>query len=256
MEHSNCLNCKTPVALKFCPNCGQKADTHRITLKHFVAHDLLHGVWHIDKGIWFTLKQAIGRPGKAALEYIEGQRISYYNVFYLCLLVIGFDALVLHFIHELYPAPKEFTAANNTGGHFVADYAKYLLLAIVPILSFNAWLVFRKLKLNLAEHFILGGMSLLLLLLTGTLMIVSTLLVLPFHSEDLSYGLLYLFMLLAILSPMRVYWNATGGFYKGSKRFGSIVLFGILVYVQLCGILYLILKSLSEDGIIRMHVRI
>ena len=91
MEHTYCLNCNFDVDNKFCPSCGQKTDTHRIVMKHFVMHDLLHGVWHLEKGILFTLKETIIRPGQAALDYINGKRVRYYNVFYLALLVIGLN---------------------------------------------------------------------------------------------------------------------------------------------------------------------
>lgn len=38
---------------------------------------------HLDKGIFFTTKQALVRPVKAALDYIAGKRKSYYNVFFV-----------------------------------------------------------------------------------------------------------------------------------------------------------------------------
>ncbi|ESU25140.1 hypothetical protein FEDK69T_01070 [Flavobacterium enshiense DK69] len=51
MHHTNCLNCDTSLSGKFCSNCGQKTDTHRITFKHFIMHDVLHGVWHFESDI-------------------------------------------------------------------------------------------------------------------------------------------------------------------------------------------------------------
>src|SRR5690606_36523782 len=92
-----CLNCQQPASGKYCSNFGQKTDTHRITLKHFLAHDLLHGFWHLDRGILFTVKEAIVRPGKAALDYISGKRVRYYNVFYLSLLLIALNVVLWHF---------------------------------------------------------------------------------------------------------------------------------------------------------------
>ena len=82
MSHTtSCLNCNENLIGKFCYNCGQKSDTHRITLKHFIFHDVLHGVWHIEKGIIFTIKESKTRPGKAALDYISGKRMRYHNFF-------------------------------------------------------------------------------------------------------------------------------------------------------------------------------
>ena len=83
MTTHNCLNCGKRLTDAFCSGCGQKADTHRITFKNFIFHDVLHGTFHLDRGILFTVKQALTRPGQAALDYISGKRKPFYNVFYL-----------------------------------------------------------------------------------------------------------------------------------------------------------------------------
>ena len=128
-------------------------------------HDLLHGVWHLEKGILFTLKETITRPGQAALDYIKGKRIRYYNVFYLALLVIGLNILLLHFKDIQLEKTAEVVNNNkNTLNDFVSKYSKIILFCIVPIFSINAKLIFKRLKLNIAEHFILGGITLLGLL--------------------------------------------------------------------------------------------
>ena len=40
------------------------------------------------------------RPGQAALDYISGKRVKYYNVFYLSLLVLAVNILLLHLSKE------------------------------------------------------------------------------------------------------------------------------------------------------------
>ena len=57
--NTHCLNCANELSGKYCSECGQKADTHRITFRNFVSHDLLHGTFHIEKGILFTAKEAL-----------------------------------------------------------------------------------------------------------------------------------------------------------------------------------------------------
>lgn len=60
----DCLNCAaTVVPYNYCPNCGQKTTTHRYSIQHFIAHDFVHGIWHVDKGILFTLAGLFKRPG-------------------------------------------------------------------------------------------------------------------------------------------------------------------------------------------------
>lgn len=70
----DCLNCTAPVTQNYCANCGQKSTAHRYSIKHFLAHDFIYGVWYIDKGI-FTLKGLFARPGHSVREFIQGYLI-------------------------------------------------------------------------------------------------------------------------------------------------------------------------------------
>ena len=123
-QQHNCLNCGHILIGKFCSNCGQKSDIHRITLKHFITHDLIHGVWHLEKGIYFTIKESIFRTGKAATDYISGKRIIYYNVFYLSLLMLGLNLLVLHyFLAYTGMELKTSNGMNEVGGFLKSNYS-------------------------------------------------------------------------------------------------------------------------------------
>ena len=162
MKSPVCLNCDEITERNYCSNCGQKTDTHRITLKHFLFHDIVHGVWHMDKGILFTLKQAILRPGKAALEYIEGKRIPYYNVFYLILLLTGlgifiegfYNAALIKYVSFATPDPVK----DNRALDVLGKYVKYFLLLAIPAYSLNSYILFNKKKLLYSEHLIIFGM--------------------------------------------------------------------------------------------------
>jgi len=162
MNSLECLNCNEATEGNFCSNCGQKTDTHRITLKHFLFHDIVHGVWHVDKGIIFTLRQALFRPGKAALDYIDGKRIRYYNVFYLILLLIGLGIFIesiyltasAKFVSYIDPDPN----ASNATLDFIAKYAKFFLLLAIPVYALNSFILFNRKKLLYSEHLIIFGM--------------------------------------------------------------------------------------------------
>lgn len=161
MSHSAvCLNCENPASEKFCSNCGQKTDTHRITFKHFIFHDILHGIWHFERGILFTIKEAFKRPGQAAADYISGKRIKYYNVFYLNLLLIGFNIYLSHFL-EKFDTEVNNDISNTTAKlkfqDFLSDYSKILIFCLIPFFAFNGYLLFKKAKYNLSEHFITSG---------------------------------------------------------------------------------------------------
>lgn len=174
MNHSHCLNCGKNLTDKYCAGCGQKADTHRITFKHFLLHDLLHGTFHIDRGILYTAKQALIRPGQAALDYIAGKRIRFYNVFYLILITLGLMLFVRH-VDELFNGvhaehlsvrPNANEATRNLDKIF-AEKSKFLIFLFLPFAAINSFILFRKRKLNLTEHTTLAGMLLLGIAIIG-----------------------------------------------------------------------------------------
>ena len=49
---TTCLNCDADLQenYRYCPNCSQKKDTHRIHF-HDLVHDAVHYVTHADKGV-------------------------------------------------------------------------------------------------------------------------------------------------------------------------------------------------------------
>ena len=256
MEHHHCLNCNSDIDNKFCPSCGQKTDTHRIVLKHFVMHDLLHGVWHLEKGILFTLKETIVRPGQAALDYINGKRIRYYNVFYLSLLVIGLNILLLHY-KELLTEESVNVLKNNKSSlnDFVSKYSKIILFCIVPIFALNAKLLFRRLKLNTAEHFILSGITLLGLLISSSVLFIFSILAVRFDSNLL--GLLkFLAVLFIFFFPAWAYFNATKNFYKFWGQFWRMFVFYLLSFIEFLIIIgFITVVILGENYVpLRVHV--
>ena len=243
----NCLNCNEPVSQHFCAHCGQKTDTHRLNLKHFFLHDVLHGVWHFEKGMLFTIKETFARPGQAALDYIQGKRVRYYNVFYLCLLLIGANFLLSHY-YESYREGGYFEGNSTEVKIFFSKYSKFVILSLVPLLSLNAWLVFRRLRLNLAEHFILAGIALLgILLLTMVFNFVNF--VMSFEAVHYYFGLLkILVFLLLFLYPVWVYANAVKGKYSAYGKSWRILLFYFLVCSEILFVLLAIFYALNGSS--------
>ena len=92
----NCLNCGNPIIDKFWSKCGQRTTVHKYSLKHFVEHDLIHGIWHVDNGILFTIKELFTRPGHSIREFINGKRVGYFSFVTLLLLILG----ISHFLAE------------------------------------------------------------------------------------------------------------------------------------------------------------
>ena len=77
---TKCLNCSTEFKGKFCPECGQSADTGRFTMK-FISQNLLTAILSNDGGVWFTLKSLFTRPSAMVVEILNGKRKRYFSPF-------------------------------------------------------------------------------------------------------------------------------------------------------------------------------
>lgn len=237
MTSKNCLNCDTALMGNYCSGCGQKADTHRISFKNFIFHDLLHGTFHIERGMLFTAKQALLRPGAAALDYIAGKRKRYYNVFLLILLTVGVMLFTRH-ADELFYNPggevvKDKVYLNEASkrlDEFFSQKSKIILLLFVPFAALNSFILFRRKKLNLSEHFIVAGMILLGILLVSTFgNIIFQLNVLM----QFSYTLLsVLVTALIILYVSYGYINAFGADYSRLGITYRVVLFYVFICIE------------------------
>jgi hypothetical protein len=249
MNHEQCLNCEQKITGNYCQNCGQKNNTHAITLKHFLFHDIIHGVWHLEKGILLTIKETFTRPGKAALDYIKGKRVKYYNVFYLILMLIGLNILTVHYHHEIDPSSVNKNAGDGLKFmNFLSDNVKMILLGLVPLIALNAFLIFKRLKLNLAEHFIIAGINLLgilvLCLFINLLSLLDTFKQIEYFMDILKV----ICFLSIILFPLWTYFNATNKKYSILGFIWRILVFYIFLFIELLSILIIIMNVLTNQS--------
>ena len=163
-----CMNCGQPLKGHFCYQCGQSANTHRFSVLGFLTHDVVHGIWHVDKGILFTIKEILLRPGYAARDYISGKRKAYFNLLSLAVLVIALTLLV----SDKLETSSELVVTTNSGKRvddLFVNNIKILLFSFLPIFACCNLLFFRRLRYNYAEHlvaatFFFNGFMLLILL--------------------------------------------------------------------------------------------
>jgi hypothetical protein len=177
--HPHCLNCNQPVHGNFCAHCGQKATTHRFSLRHFLVHDLIKKVFHFDKGILHTVKALFTRPGNSTREYIQGKRVQFLDYFTFIVLVIAFG----HFVGTLSDIPLIDTTWYFSGDEaFVSRFStitrenpKLFTLIRIPFLAlFSFWFyyqyfsAFEYSKWSLSARSILTAIILILVTATVT----------------------------------------------------------------------------------------
>lgn len=93
---TKCLNCETEFEGKFCPECGQRADTGRFTVS-FIFTNFLQGILSNDGGVWFTLKNLFTRPGQMMIDIINGKRKSYFSPFPMLFLTLSLYVIIFAF---------------------------------------------------------------------------------------------------------------------------------------------------------------
>jgi len=177
---TNCQNCNTELQGKYCSNCGQSAETHRINV-HYLWHDIQHGLLHVDKGIFFTTRELFTRPGNSIREFLEGKRVKHFKPISLVLVLAGIYGILFHFFKiDMFAdyivvsgSGEKVNQLNNViqrTGEWIAQHYSILALLQIPIFTIGTWLCFKKAGYNFIEHLIINtflvGQRLILHILT------------------------------------------------------------------------------------------
>lgn len=99
-DSDHCVGCGRAVALpdqKFCPACGQPTPVHRIDW-HFLGHELEHSVLHMDRGVFYTLKNLMRRPGHFIRDYIDGRRAGHVRPLFLIMVMAAAVVFLARFM--------------------------------------------------------------------------------------------------------------------------------------------------------------
>lgn len=175
----NCLNCEQQTHnAAYCSSCGQKTTTHRYSLQHFVMHDFVHGVFHFDKGFFYTVKELFTRPGHSIREFIQGKRAKHFNYITMLIILITINVFLTSMAKVL---PTEFLVSEDNKGimerynEFIAKNPKLTMFLLIPINAFCSFIFFRKSKLNYTEHLVINTFITSSLVIIGMLFTILTL---------------------------------------------------------------------------------
>lgn len=228
---TNCKNCDNTFEGNFCNNCGQTAHTHAINM-HYLWHDIQHGIFHVDSGIFYTIKELFLRPGITVRNFIEGKRVAYFKPIAMIFLLATIYGLLYHYFHIEMPSPegqnneksKELMTAVNdwVGSH----YALSTLISI-PFYTLGSYLAFKKSGYNFIEHGILN-------LYLGSIKIVVNLALFPllyiYNNTNEMGTVVSISFLLDIFITACVYYSFFKGF-RFANRVIRIILSTIYTFI-------------------------
>jgi len=235
----NCKNCNEIISGNFCFNCGQNSKVRRYSFEHFIKHDLIHGIWNIDNGIFYTIKELLTRPGHSIREFIDGKRVNYFSYVTLLLLIIAISIFLEEFtqikISDLMPESSQ-DAMNNLE-EFTKNNPRFSLILTIPFYSILSFIWFRKAKLNLAEHFVLNSYRAVIESLIGLLFLVITIFIKNLQVLTIIYGLINLSTLVYAFWLYKQFFSV----YKYSNKsliFRSFaVIFSYILFTMFIGII-------------------
>ncbi|MGZ2369612.1 DUF3667 domain-containing protein [Ancylomarina sp. YFZ004] len=161
-----CKNCEYNFSGNFCNNCGQSSNVRKVDFK-YLLDEIPNGVFQLNRGILFTLKQLFTRPGHSIREFLEGKRKPYYRPIAFLLIISTLYVLSAFlfdkstFIDMFLSGWERAMINNNENSGFdilkwISRNQAYITLLFIPVFSLASYVAFLKSKFNYFEHLVLN----------------------------------------------------------------------------------------------------
>lgn len=152
----HCKNCTGKIHGNYCCHCGHAVELKRID-GHFILHEIEH-VLHFEKGLFFTIRELLLRPGKCVREYISENRSRLVKPIIFIIVTSLIYTLVEHFFH----IEKGYFKASYDGAtgiiaisNWVQNHYGYANIIMGLFIAFWLKIFFRKQDVNFFEISIL-----------------------------------------------------------------------------------------------------
>ena len=151
-----CKNCNNTVDNKFCGNCGQPMQIKRVD-KDYILHEIWH-ILHFEKGIFYTIKELLVRPGQNIKEFIAENRSRLVKPIIFIIITSLIYTLVNNSFH-IEQEYVEFHGAEQSATSLIFSWVQhhYGYANIIMGLHIAFWgkLFFKKYEYNFFEILIL-----------------------------------------------------------------------------------------------------
>lgn len=150
-----CKNCNTEITQNYCPNCGIPVELTRINGQYIVKE--IGNVLNFDKGILYTIRELILRPGVSIRKFIQEDRNRLVKpIIFLILssLIYTIAQQTLHFEDGYVKADMGNSAVTKIFEWIQNNYG-YANIFMGVFIAFCTKLFFRKSGFNIYEILIL-----------------------------------------------------------------------------------------------------
>ncbi len=167
MQPHLCKNCEHVFQGNFCSNCGQKTNTNPIDFG-FIVHEVPHSAFHLNKGIFFTMKELCIRPGKTIKEYIDGKRVNHFPPLTYLLILTSLFVFVKS-LQYTFGFREVLIRKTSDFNQFVDKNMVFVFLLLIPFYALIYKLFHRKFRYNywqllVAQTFVIGHVIFIMLL--------------------------------------------------------------------------------------------
>ncbi|GAA4112703.1 hypothetical protein GCM10022393_11270 [Aquimarina addita] len=158
-----CKNCTQSIGhYNFCPNCGAKKITKRITFKNLLA-EFTNRFLNLDNSVFRTAFHLFSKPEEVIDGYIHGLRKRYIDAFGYFAISVTVTGIYWFLIKDRYKEllvatslPEEQLKARQVGFDITSQYQTLISFLFIPLIAIISRIVFYNYKkYNLTEHFVI-----------------------------------------------------------------------------------------------------
>lgn len=153
---TTCKNCGHVFEHNYCNKCGQSAKVKRLQIREIV-NDFNYNVLRVNKGLLYTIKELVIRPGDMLHDYIDGKRVRHINPINFLLISGVFLGFLYFFSPVVLPKleiSSEFVYLKEII-IWIYQNSSITILLIIPFLAFGVKWGLWKEKLNYSEAFVM-----------------------------------------------------------------------------------------------------
>ena len=158
MQMNSCKNCKEPVDWDYCPKCRQPVHLKRIDHNYIIQE--LGDFFFANKGMVYTIKNVLIRPGESVRRFIAEDRYRFVKPITFLFLTSLVYVLVAHIFKISLEdvSPIKMDAAEDvptTFANWLLENPRYTFTIAVLFIALWVKIFFRKAGYNFFEIFIL-----------------------------------------------------------------------------------------------------